>query len=226
MMDRHGAIQLKIITKRRIGSKVIKETSVMISDINLTSDIIPTRDTNILDLYNIQLVWVSIQIGNLHHQDRHSILALQHRTRLLPFHIRVLLLNHWNLLTIFQHNDTNSTNWHPPFPSPSHEDSWVLSSSWSNLQDLPTPHRLRRSGSFSSIDFAPVRKFAGTTEVDAGDTGSIRSMRSIARTEASLMAVSAGAGRVNKLPQDLVPLGKAGMMAQLRPQNYGDVRYV
>jgi hypothetical protein len=59
--------------------------------------------------------------------------------------------------------------------------------------------------------------------VDAGDTGSIRS---IARTEASLMAVSAGAGRVNRLPQDIVPLGKAGMMAQLRPQNYGDVRYV
>jgi hypothetical protein len=98
----------------------------------------------------------------------------------------------------------------------------VLSSSWSNLQDLPTPHRLRRSGSFSSIEFAPVRKFA-PSEVDAGDTGSIRS---IARTEASLMAVSAGAGRVNRLPQDIVPLGKAGMMAQLRPQNYGDVRYV
>jgi hypothetical protein len=102
----------------------------------------------------------------------------------------------------------------------------LLSSSWSNLQDLPTPHRLRRSGSFSSLDFAPVRKFAGATEVDASDTGSIRSMRSVARTEANLMAVSAGAGRVNKLPHDLVPLGKAGMMAQLRPQNYGDVRYV
>lgn len=97
----------------------------------------------------------------------------------------------------------------------------VLSSSRSNLAELPTPHRLRRSGSFSSIEFAPMRKYA-TSEVDAGDTGSIRSL---ARTEASLMAVSAGAGRVNRLPQDLVPMGKSGMAAALRPQNYGDVRF-
>jgi hypothetical protein len=98
----------------------------------------------------------------------------------------------------------------------------VLSSSWSNLAELPVPHRLRRSGSFSSIDFAPVRKYA-SSEVDAGDTGSIRSL---ARTEASLMAVSAGAGRINRLPQDLVPMGKSGALSSLRPQNYEDVRYV
>ena len=97
----------------------------------------------------------------------------------------------------------------------------VLSSSWSNLSELPVPHRLRRSGSFSSLDFAPVRKFA-PSEVDVGDTGSIRSL---ARTEASLMAVSAGAGRVDRLPQDLVPMGKSGAMSNLRPQNYGDIRY-
>jgi len=101
----------------------------------------------------------------------------------------------------------------------------VLSSSWSNLSDLPVPHRLRRSGSFSSIEFAPVRKYAAS-EVDAGDTGSIRSIRSLARTEASLMAVSAGAGRVNRLPQDLVPVGKAGALSNLRPQNYENVRYL
>jgi hypothetical protein len=97
----------------------------------------------------------------------------------------------------------------------------VLSSSRSNLAELPTPHRLRRSGSFSSIEFAPMRKFA-PNEVDAGDTGSIRSL---ARTEASLRAVSQGAGRVNRLPQDLVPMGRSGAIASLRPQNYGDVRY-
>jgi hypothetical protein len=97
----------------------------------------------------------------------------------------------------------------------------VLSSSWSNLAELPVPHRLRRSGSFSSLDFAPVRKFA-PSEVDAGDTGSIRSF---ARTEANLMAVSAGAGRVDRLPHDLVPMGKSGAMTNLRPQNYGDIRY-
>jgi hypothetical protein len=97
----------------------------------------------------------------------------------------------------------------------------VLSSSWSTLPELPVPHRLRRSGSFSSIEFAPTRKYAGS-EVDIGDTASVRSF---ARTEASLMAVSAGAGRVNRLPQDIVPLGKAGMLASLRPQNYSDVRY-
>jgi len=98
----------------------------------------------------------------------------------------------------------------------------VLGSSWSHLSELPVPHRLRRSGSFSSIDFAPVRKYAGS-EVDAGDTGSIRSL---ARTEASLMAVSAGSGRVNRLPQDLVPMGKGGALSTLRPQNYDNIRYV
>lgn len=98
----------------------------------------------------------------------------------------------------------------------------VLSSSWSNLAELPVPHRLRRSGSFSSIDFAPSRKYV-TAEADAGDTGSIRSF---ARTEVSLMAVSAGAGRVDRLPQDLVPMGKTGALASLRPQNYETVRYI
>ena len=101
----------------------------------------------------------------------------------------------------------------------------LLSSPRSLLSELPVPHRLRRSGSFSSLDFAPVRKYA-PSEVDAGDTGSIRSIRSMARTEASLMAVSAGAGRVNRLPQDLVPMGKAGALSNLRPQNYENVRYV
>ena len=48
----------------------------------------------------------------------------------------------------------------------------------------------------------------------------------MARTEASLMAVSAGAGGVNRLPQDLVPMGKAGALSNLRPQNYENVRYV
>jgi hypothetical protein len=98
----------------------------------------------------------------------------------------------------------------------------VLSSSWSQLAELPVPHRLRRSGSFSSIEFAPTRKYAAS-EVDAGDTGSIRSF---ARTEASLRAVSAGAGRINRLPQALVPMGKASTLTTLRPQNYDDIRYV
>lgn len=97
----------------------------------------------------------------------------------------------------------------------------VLSPSWSTLPELPVPHRLRRSGSFSSINFAPTRKYA-SSEVDAGDTGSVRSL---VRTEASLLAVGAGAGRINRLPQDIVPVGKAGMLASLRPQNYSDVRY-
>jgi hypothetical protein len=67
-----------------------------------------------------------------------------------------------------------------------------------------------------------MRKYAGS-EVDAGDTASIRSF---ARTEQSLMAVSAGAGRINRLPQDVVPLGKSGALASLRPQNYNGNRYI
>jgi len=67
-----------------------------------------------------------------------------------------------------------------------------------------------------------VRKYAGS-EVDAGDTASIRSL---ARTEQSLMAVSGGAGRIDRLPQDLVPMGKRGALANLRPQNYNGNRYI
>ena len=98
----------------------------------------------------------------------------------------------------------------------------VLSPAWSRLAELPVPHRLRRSGSFSSIDFAPTRKY-GPIEMDVGDTGSVRSL---ARTEASLMAVTAGAGRVDRLPHDLVPVGKVGTLANLRPQNYDSLHYV
>jgi hypothetical protein len=98
----------------------------------------------------------------------------------------------------------------------------VLSSSRWHLAELPVPHRLRRSGSFSSIEFAPMRKYA-PSEVDVGDTASIRSL---ARTEASLMAVNSGAGRIDRLPQDLVPVGKGGAMASLRPQNYDGNRYI
>ena len=67
-----------------------------------------------------------------------------------------------------------------------------------------------------------MRKYAGS-EVDAGDTASIRSL---ARTEQSLMAVSSGAGRIDRLPQDLIPLGKSGALSSLRPQNYDGNRYI
>jgi hypothetical protein len=75
-------------------------------------------------------------------------------------------------------------------------------------------HLLRKSGTFTALDFAPPRKFVDS---DArSDAGSIRSNRS-GISQAQLSAIRNGAGRVSRLPGDQV-FTQAATAAQLKPQ--------
>lgn len=73
---------------------------------------------------------------------------------------------------------------------------------------------LRKSGNFTGLDFAAPRKFKDPENMS--DAGSIRSNRS----GVSAMhnnAIRNGAGRVSKLPDDVV-FTKAAFADELKPQ--------
>ncbi|RDW62810.1 hypothetical protein BP5796_11112 [Coleophoma crateriformis] len=89
-----------------------------------------------------------------------------------------------------------------------------LASAFDELAAMPSPHLLRKSGTFTGLDFAPPRKFRDPDTMS--DSGSIRSNRSgISTTQ--LHAIRSGAHRVSRLPQDMVST-KDDMAAQLKPQ--------
>ncbi|KAK4111213.1 hypothetical protein N656DRAFT_769707 [Canariomyces notabilis] len=89
-----------------------------------------------------------------------------------------------------------------------------LVNAFEELPSLPSPHLLRKSGTFTALDFAPPRKFVDS---DArSDAGSIRSNRS-GISQAQLSAIRNGAGRVSRLPGDQV-FTQAATAAQLKPQ--------
>ncbi|KAK0634936.1 hypothetical protein B0T17DRAFT_502530 [Bombardia bombarda] len=76
-----------------------------------------------------------------------------------------------------------------------------LANAFEELPSLPSPHLLRKSSTFTGLDFAPPRKFA---ESDSrSETGSIRSNRS-GISAVQLGAIRSGAGRVSRLPGDQV----------------------
>lgn len=62
-------------------------------------------------------------------------------------------------------------------------------------------HVLRKSGTFTGLDFAPPRKFADSDT--RSETGSIRSNRS-GISAAQLGAIRSGAGRISRLPGDTI----------------------
>ncbi|KAG6002899.1 hypothetical protein E4U21_002510 [Claviceps maximensis] len=76
-----------------------------------------------------------------------------------------------------------------------------LVTAFDELSALPSPHVLRKSSTFTNLDFAPPKKFkdADTTS----DAGSIRSNTS-GISAAQLDALRRGAGRVSRLPGDTV----------------------
>ncbi|KAG5952992.1 hypothetical protein E4U53_007277 [Claviceps sorghi] len=76
-----------------------------------------------------------------------------------------------------------------------------LVTSFDELSVLPSPHVLRKSSTFTNLDFAPPKKFkdAETTS----DAGSIRSNMS-GISQAQHDAIRRGAGRVSRLPGDTV----------------------
>ncbi|KAI6366065.1 hypothetical protein MCOR31_006671 [Pyricularia oryzae] len=88
-----------------------------------------------------------------------------------------------------------------------------LVSAFDEMAALPSPHLLRKSSTFTGLDFAPPRKFKdGDTMSDAG---SIRSNRS-GISAVQLGAIRSGAGRVSRLPGDQI-FTKAAMDETLKP---------
>lgn len=62
-------------------------------------------------------------------------------------------------------------------------------------------HSLRKSGTFTALDFAPPPRFKSSDT--ASETGSIRSNRS-AMSAQQLHSIRAGAYRVSRIPKEVV----------------------
>lgn len=80
--------------------------------------------------------------------------------------------------------------------------------------NLDNSHLLRKSGTFTSLDFAPPPRFRNQ-EGSGSDAGSIRSNRSGISAMQS-HAIRAGAYRVSRLPQQMVGT-KDDLATALRP---------
>ncbi|KAI9688478.1 MAG: hypothetical protein M1822_001427 [Bathelium mastoideum] len=88
-----------------------------------------------------------------------------------------------------------------------------LVSSFDDLSVMPSPHMLRKSGTFTALDFAPPPRFK--TADTGSDTGSIRSNRSgISAVQQN--AIRQGAYRVSRIPRGTVTT-KEDLSSQLRP---------
>jgi len=116
-----------------------------------------------------------------------------------------------------------------PF-SPSVRPHTPLASSFDDLAVMPSPyvstrvascrmlisssHMLRKSGTFTALDFAPPPRLRDPGS-NASDAGSIRSNRS-GMSAAGRMAVRAGAYRVSRIPKEVVGT-QDDMATSLRP---------
>ncbi|KAL8834737.1 MAG: hypothetical protein Q9176_007344 [Flavoplaca citrina] len=76
-----------------------------------------------------------------------------------------------------------------------------LASSFDDLTVMPSPHLLRKSGTFTALDFAPPPRFKSSD--NGSDTGSIRSNRS-AMSAQQLQSIRSGAYRVSRIPKEVV----------------------
>ena len=81
--------------------------------------------------------------------------------------------------------------------------------------DIGFRHALRKSGTFTALDFAPPPRFRSSTDTRS-DSGSIRSNRS-GMSAAQLHSIRAGAYRVSRIPQGLGG-SKQELADTLRPQ--------
>ncbi|KAI9867167.1 MAG: hypothetical protein M1813_009445 [Trichoglossum hirsutum] len=88
-----------------------------------------------------------------------------------------------------------------------------LVSSFDELAVMPSPHALRKSGTFTALDFALPPRFKNSDT--ASDAGSIRSNRTGMSTN-QLHSIRAGAYRVSRLPTDTVGT-RDDLSATLRP---------
>lgn len=88
-----------------------------------------------------------------------------------------------------------------------------LTSPFDELAVMPSPHALRKSGTFTNLDFVPPPRFKN--EGGGSDAGSIRSARS-AMSAAHHNNIRMGNYRVSRLPADAVGT-RDDMMASLKP---------
>lgn len=90
-----------------------------------------------------------------------------------------------------------------------------LTSAFDDLAVVPSPHALRKSGTFTALDFAPPKRFKEPGD-SMSDSGSIRSNRSnISRLH--LNNIRNGAYRVSRIPKDVAGT-RDDMYAALRPK--------
>nr|KMM73567.1 hypothetical protein CPAG_09855 [Coccidioides posadasii RMSCC 3488] len=88
-----------------------------------------------------------------------------------------------------------------------------LASSYDDLAMLPSPHALRKSGTFTALDFVPPPRFKNA---DSGsDAGSIRSNRT-GLSAAQSYSIRTGAYRISRLPPQTVGT-KDDIISNLRP---------
>ncbi|KAF2740686.1 hypothetical protein EJ04DRAFT_162554 [Polyplosphaeria fusca] len=99
--------------------------------------------------------------------------------------------------------------------SPSVRPHTPLASSFDDLAVMPSPHMLRRSGTFTALDFAPPPRFRDPGS-NASDAGSIRSNRS-GMSAAGHYAIRNGANRVSRIPKGVVGT-KDDILTSLRPK--------
>ena len=90
-----------------------------------------------------------------------------------------------------------------------------LVSVFDELPVLMAPHSLRKSSTYTALDFAPPKKFREGGDA-MSDAGSIRSNKGGLNTQALQQNIRAGAYRVSRIPQEVVPY-KDDMTAHLRP---------
>jgi hypothetical protein len=96
--------------------------------------------------------------------------------------------------------------------SPSVASHVPLANSMADLSPMPSPYSLRKSGTFTMLDFAPPSRVRAG---DASDAGSIRSARSgISNMHSE--ALRAGAYRVSRLPPGIVGT-REDLASQLKP---------
>ncbi|KJX99845.1 hypothetical protein TI39_contig350g00013 [Zymoseptoria brevis] len=101
--------------------------------------------------------------------------------------------------------------------SPSVRAFTPLASSFDALAVLPSPHDLRKSGTFTALDFAPPSRMRDPAMMGGGsDAGSIRSNRS-GISAMQHQAVREGAYRVSRIPKEFVA-SREDLSGQLRPK--------
>lgn len=97
--------------------------------------------------------------------------------------------------------------------SPSVASHVPLADSMADLSPMPSPYMMRKSGTYTALDFAPPSRIGGGEGMS--DAGSIRSARSgISRMHND--ALRAGAYRVSRLPPEMVGT-RDDLAAQLKP---------